>query len=451
MGGTRIAYHLGMIFRRYGTFTGGIDLPDDKRPTLDKPIAVWGPIERLRVPLAPCGGTPAESVVEVARHVQAGERIARSAGGGVDIFAPLSGRVAALSWAQVAAGACLAACPAIELSDLSQMEGIAPVEEREDPREESPQALRDRIAEGSLMTCHPRPAALAQWVAKAHSKRCRVLIANVMENQPMVTANHRLLVEYGGEVVRGLAILGRAIEVGELILAVDERRTGDYRRLVQPTRRHHVKRIALSHKYPTGAEAILAKILTRREVPPGRSLLEIGVGVVDAATCLAVYRWVAAGIRQTARVVTVAGRVERPGNYYVPFGTDCMAMTGGADVPIIHGGPMVGLRCGDQGVVGPATDAVLAVETCRFAAPGPCIRCGWCTDHCPARLNVAALNDDFELNLVERAHQAGALACVECGVCSYVCPARLPLSQRIKQLKQAIGLLRKRMPLFASG
>jgi electron transport complex protein RnfC len=64
-------------------------------------------------------------------------------------------------------------------------------------------------------------------------------------------------------------------------------------------------------------------------------------------------------------------------------------------------------------------------------------------DHCPARLNVAMLNDAFELSLVDRAALGGALACVECGVCGYICPARLPLTQRVKQLKRQIVALRR--------
>ncbi len=42
-----------MFFQRYGKFTGGIDLPDEKQATLDKPIAPPSEVDRLRVPLFP--------------------------------------------------------------------------------------------------------------------------------------------------------------------------------------------------------------------------------------------------------------------------------------------------------------------------------------------------------------------------------------------------------------
>jgi electron transport complex protein RnfC len=147
---------------------------------------------------------------------------------------------------------------------------------------------------------------------------------------------------------------------------------------------------------------------------------------------------------QTARVVTVAGEhVPRPGNYYVPFGMDCRELTGAGDRPIIHGGPMVGYHLADGAVVGPGTNALLAIDESPPAVPTPCIRCGWCTSHCPARLNVAVLNDAFELGDLDRAHRLGARACLACGVCSYICPARLPLAQRVKQLLHLIAQTRR--------
>ncbi len=100
---------------------------------------------------------------------------------------------------------------------------------------------------------------------------------------------------------------------------------------------------------------------------------------------------------------------------------------------------MVGLKCTPGAVVTPATDALLALEPTPYEPAGTCIRCGWCTDHCPSRLNVAALNDAFELGMVTLARRDGVHACVECGVCSYICPAKLPLTSRVRQLKRAVS------------
>jgi len=441
-----------MLFQRYGTFTGGIDLPDEKQATLDLPIAPIARPERLRVSLSPCGGRAGEVLVEAGQRVQAGQRLARAASpSGVDVFAPLSGRVASTVTVKIAFGDEFAAVPAVELDRLSDPPNVEVLPRQEgDFRDLSSQELRERLAEGHLVMGRRPPCSLSGWIERARRHDCHTLIANVMENQPMVTADHRLLVEHGEDVVRGLAILGRAVEARELVLAVDQRRVSQYRRLLSASRQHDVSRIALSHKYPTGADAILVKILTRRETPPGQSTLAVRAGVVDAATCLAACHWVLGGRRQLGRVLTLSGPgIRRPGNYYVPFGAPCFELAEGWTKTLVHGGPMTGLLTPQEAVVSPATEALLALDTPVGAVPRPCIRCGWCTDHCPARLNVAQLNDEYELNLVNSARKAGVMACVECGICSYVCPAGLPLTSRVKQLKRTIRLIRSRLPLLA--
>ena len=432
---------MGMIFRRYGAFTGGIDLPDEKDKLLSEPIAVADTPKRLLVPLSPCGGPPARPIVSGGSRVAAGDKLAEAAGlDGVDVLAPLGGRVIGISQAAIATEEGFLTSPAVELAELQDAERIVCTEAGRDWHATDPQTLLNQLASSSLTTHrHPlRPLAL--WARQAREARCDTLIANVVEGQPYVTADHRLLAEFGWEAVEGLAILGRAIGAERLILAVDERYTEHYRNVIEPARLHGIARVAVAHKYPAGADEVLVKVLTRRPVPAGESAVNVGVAVVGAATCLAVRQQVACGRPLTHRVVTVAGDgVARSGNYWAPLGMSCAELAGTAE-GLIHGGPMTGLACPPDAVVGPATDAVLcltqAIGPRRSGVPSPCIRCGWCAEHCPARLNVAALNDDFELGQVDHARGAGVMACVECGVCAYVCPARLPLTHRVRQLKR---------------
>jgi len=385
-----------MGLRRYGTFTGGIDLPDEKQPAADIPIRRCGPLQRLRVPLTPCGGQPAEPVVRPGQCVSAGELLARAADPGqIDVYAPLSGQVGAVVTADTPGPGGFEARPAIEMVHLDTPQALGPVHAEFHWESADADTLRDRIAAGALVTCRGQARPLTEWIAAAREASCTLLACNVMEGQPIVSSGHRMFVEHGDQIAAGLAILAKVTGAGEAAVVVDQRRTGDYVRVV--------------------------------------------TAVTDAATCLAVFRWVAGGIRPGGRVVTVAGpHVEHPGNIHVPFGATCADLVEDTAGTILHGGPMVGMRCTDDAVVTAATDAVLAVPIPAAPLPSPCIRCAWCTDHCPARLNVAALNDAFELGNIKQARRLGAVACVGCGVCSYVCPARLPLAQRVKQLQAAL-------------
>jgi electron transport complex protein RnfC len=318
-----------MGLRRYGTFTGGIDLPEEKHATLDSPIRPCRRPAVLRVPLGSCG-RPAQPLVVPGQYVSAGERIAVAASyDSVDVFAPLPGRVVGVVQTCTVTPGGFAPCPAVELADLGDPPDLREPAPVFDWRSADAGTLVQRIAEGGL-TVHRRPCeSLARWLQRAGRNSCHLLVANVMEDQPYVTADHRLLAEHGTAVVRGLAILAQAAEIGQVVIVVDHRRTNDYRELVGPARMYAISRIALSHKYPGGADPMLAKVLTRREMPPGADPMDLGVAVIDAATCFAAYRWVAGGVPATARVVTASGgRAPAPGNYWAPFGTACADLVG---------------------------------------------------------------------------------------------------------------------------
>jgi electron transport complex protein RnfC len=432
------------MVRRHLTFTGGIDLPDEKHLTIDSAITQASAPQRLRVPLAPPGSDGPAGVlsVPIGTTVQAGATIAvvdLGAGASMPIVAPLDGKISAITTANIAGHAGLAVVPAVEMTELSAP-NLAQAQQSFDWMDARPDELRRRIASAGLVTHDHHAQCLSAWVSRAIDKKCRVLIANMMESQPFVTSDHRLLVEHGPEVMRGLAILALAIGAKETLLAVDHRRVADYRSLLRPARLFGIQRIALSHKYPIGLDRMLVNVLTGREVPIEGEPFDVGVAVVTAATCFAVFRQIACQTPAVGRVVTVSGqRAGKCGNIWAPFGMSIRELVGqDVELPLVHGGAMTGLVCYDDAVVGPSTNAVLALRANVMAPPGPCIRCGWCTDHCPARLNVAALNDMFELGQVAKAARAGALASLGCGVCSYVCPARLPLTQRVRKLKQVI-------------
>jgi electron transport complex protein RnfC len=438
-----------MLFGRYGTFAGGIDLPELKDDTLGSAIAAYKPRGPLRVPLGLVGAEPAELLVRPGAAVTAGELLARTRDGSVCVYAPLAGRLTGVTGCQVAGLDRMFTVPAAEIAEPVSADTPAPLAETFDWRHADAKALRERIRQGGLVM-HRRPMApLSHFIDSARRARCRVVIANALEGQPYVTASHRLLAEVGVDVVRGLAMLARAIEAPDLVLAVDHGREDQYRELVNPARTYGVSRIALARKYPIEADAVLVKVLTRRE-SVSCCTMSVGAAVVDVATCFAVYRWVACSAPPTGRVVTLAGERAGPkGNFWTPFGASCAELAGGGDEPPLCGGPMTGVCCGQEAVVSPGTDAVLSLDVPPSPPAGPCIRCGWCTDHCPARLNVSGLNDAFETGQARRAATLGATACLECGVCMYVCPAKLPLAQRVRRLKRSVCRQNCAMSAFA--
>ena len=440
-----------MAIRRHATFAGGIDLPDEKQATLARQIEPWPGGTPLRVPLAWGELGAATAIVEPGQSVVQGQIIAEAVGAhSLDIFSPAAGRVGEPVSVQVAAGDRLRSCPALLIH--TDDAAILPPKSDEcfDWRAAGASSIRQRLVNGGLPTYERRVRPLARWLSAAGERKCDTLIANCMENQPYIACEHRMLVELSRQVVSGLEVIAKALGVAKVMLAVDQRRTSAYQGIVEPANSYGITSVSLHDKYPVGADPILVKLITGREMPPGRSVLDVGVAVTNAATCVAVHDWVACEIPPVGRIVTLAGdKTIQPGNYWVPYGVACCDMSAQGGDGTIHGGAMLGMRCTEDTVVTPATDAVLTIQADVPQSPSPCIRCSWCTDHCPARLNVAELNDAFELPDLALARRLTAQACVECGLCTYVCPARLPLSQRVRQLKRVLTGLDQNMPLFS--
>lgn len=67
--------------------------------------------------------------------------------------------------------------------------------------------------------------------------------------------------------------------------------------------------------------------------------------------------------------------------------------------------------------------------------PDPCIRCGWCVENCPVRINPAGILEAAQENDRGEAERHGLHACIECGICSYVCPSRLPLLESVREVR----------------
>jgi electron transport complex protein RnfC len=67
--------------------------------------------------------------------------------------------------------------------------------------------------------------------------------------------------------------------------------------------------------------------------------------------------------------------------------------------------------------------------------PDPCIRCAWCFEACPTRIQPATLLEAAQCEDMALAEKAGLRSCIECGICQYVCPSRLPLLRGIRELR----------------
>jgi electron transport complex protein RnfC len=108
---------------------------------------------------------------------------------------------------------------------------------------------------------------------------------------------------------------------------------------------------------------------------------------------------------------------------------------------LVMGGSMMGMALEDDSVpVGRPTNCIVAVaaQEVRKGDELPCIRCGNCSNVCPAYLmpqELHAAAKHGELDLLEN---LGLFDCIECGCCDVVCPSNIRLVETFRVGKRRV-------------
>ena len=150
-----------------------------------------------------------------------------------------------------------------------------------------------------------------------------------------------------------------------------------------------------------------------------------------------------------SRIVTVTGDgVQYACNMDVLVGTPVshlIAATGGYTDHIerlLIGGPMMGYAVNTDTVpIIKTTNCIIAVTARSMPAPPPaqpCIRCGKCTETCPANLLPQQLYWYARSGNYDAAQDFGLFDCIECGCCAQVCPSHIQLVQYYRHTKTVI-------------
>lgn len=277
-------------------------------------------------------------------------------------------------------------------------------------------------------------------------KKIDTVILNGSECEPYLTSDYRLMIEETEKVVTGFRIALKCLNVKRGIVGVEDNKPEAIKVLTEAFKGTGVEVVALPTKYPQGAERMLIKVLTGREIPAGKRHSDIGVVGLNVSTIVAVANAVVNGIPAIERVTTVTGdAIKEPKNLLVKIGTsfkDVIDYCGGySKTPkkIINGGPMMGYAQDSLEipvVKGVAGILVLSKDAVRHDEKSACIRCGRCVKACPIGLVPSMLSILSERDRHEEARESyGLMNCIECGSCAYVCPSKRNIVQNIRYSK----------------
>ncbi len=242
-------------------------------------------------------------------------------------------------------------------------------------------------------------------------KKAEMLIINGVECEPYLTSDHRVMLERAEEVIIGVQLLMKAIDVKKAVIGIENNKKDAIAHLQGIAAKVlGVEICPLKVKYPQGGEKQLIQATVGRRVPSGALPIAVGAVVQNVGTALAVYEAVVKHKPLVERVVTVTGKsVKNPGNYLCRIGTPVSKLIEAAGsmpddtAKVIGGGPMMGRTMVNiDSPIMKGTSGVLLIgagEAERKPVRN-CIRCSKCVSVCPMGLEPYLLAKLASFNLL---------------------------------------------------
>lgn len=427
------------------TFERGVHPNDFKELTAGKPVQQARIPKRVVIPLSQHIGAPAKAEVAIGDEVKRNQVIGSPPGFvSAPVHASISGKVVAISEFLHPSGRMVSS---VVIESDEKDESIT-LKENPDFMKLSADEIKACIKDAGIVGLGGAAFPTSVKLSPPKEKTIDIVILNGAECEPYLTADHRLMVEKPQDIVAGLKLIMKSVGVTKGFIGIEKNKPDAIEAMKKAaTNEPGIEVSPLTVKYPQGAEKMLIKALTGREVPGKGGLpMDVGVVVQNVGTALAVYEAVRLGKPLTERVVTVTGKgVNEPKNLMVRIGTlvselveECGGLNENA-AKVISGGPMMGFAQWSLDVpVIKGTSGILVQSEDEFVSSeeySACIRCGRCIDVCPMGLNPSMLSILAEKGHYEDAKAYNLFDCFECGSCAFVCPSKRPMVQFVRLAK----------------
>ena len=421
---------------------GGVHPVEGKEATEHKELVKFPAPETVVIPLSMHLGAPATAIVNEGDYVKMGQKIGEASGFiSAPVHSSVSGKVVAIQELPHASrGTCLSIVIENDGKDLLD-ESIKPNK----PLEElTPAEIIEIVKNAGIVGMGG--AGFPTYVKLNPGKPIDAVLVNACECEPMLTADHRVLLEYADEIIYGLQAVMKTVAAPKGIIVIEENKPDAIALLQEKVAGiEGIEVLEVATQYPQGGEKMLIKRALGRSVPSGKLPADVGACVSNVSTVKAIADAIKTGMPLIERVTTVTGKyIPNPQNFIVRIGTSAAELVeacGGVsneDALIKAGGPMMGfpqttlytpIMKGSNGIIAIDNDETVANE---------CIKCGRCVDVCPMELKPLhyyklACAQDWQgckdLNIMD---------CMECRCCEYICSSKLPLVTMIKMGKNGV-------------
>ncbi len=429
------------------TFQRGVHPEEAKGLSAHCNIIKAGLPKRVVIPLSQHTGAPAKPEVAIGDSVKKYQVIGTPQGFvSAPVHASISGKVIAIADFPHPSGKMI---PSVVIESDGLDEAIA-LKENPDYLSLSGDEIKSLIKDAGIVGLGGAAFPTNVKLSPPKEKAIDSVILNGAECEPYLTADYRLMLEHPQEIINGLKLLMKAVGVTKGYIGIENNKPDAIEKMREAASGEpNIEVVTLEVKYPQGAEKMLIKAITGREIPSRGLPMDVGVVVQNVGTAFAVYEALRYGKPLVERVVTVTGRgIKEPKNFLVRMGTlmsELIEQCGGFTedvVKVIMGGPMMGFAQGSLNVpVVKGTSGILILTEDDYISSDEylaCIRCGSCIDICPMGLNPSMLSILAEKGHYEETKEYSLFDCFECGSCAYVCPSNRPMVQFFRLAKSMV-------------
>ena len=430
------------------SFSGGIHPPEMKIQSNQVPLLTLPLANELIIPVQQHIGSAGDIIVKSGDYVLKGQALTKGCDHRIPVHATTSGTITA-----------------IEQHIAAHPSGLKTLSIRLQPDSKDQWCERKPLTNylqhsTKVLLSHIEQAGIAglggagfptATKLKNGNKLINTLIINAAECEPYITADDRLMQEHADEIIEGILILIHILKPKEVLIGIEDNKPAAIAALKEALlgQQAIIKLRVIPTKYPSGGAKQLTKILTGKEIPHGVHSSFIGILMQNVGTVFAIKRAIIDGEPLIERVVTLTGAaIQNPGNYWVRLGTPVnfllqqVGMVPQSEQMVIMGGPLMGFTLPDLTTpIVKISNCILVPTLAEIGKPAieeACIRCGLCTQACPANLLPQQLYWFSRGQEHEKAEKYNLSDCIECGACAYVCPSNIPLVQYYRQEKAEI-------------
>lgn len=279
---------------------------------------------------------------------------------------------------------------------------------------------------------------------KKYTANIRYLIVNGVECEPYNSCDNAIMYQNAEEILEAIDAIMEINKIEKAYIGVNENNTKIIDNFLKYINTYpNIKVYSIPNYYPSGWERNLVKTIFNVEYekyPTEKNIL-----VENVQTVKAIYEMLKYSHPLIERIITINGDgIKKPSNVKVKIGTminEVIQNTSSYKKKVdnhlfVANGLLNGTSLPSDEIVVTKDLTSIVVLTNVDEKVYPCIKCGKCIKHCPAKIKpVIIMNNLKNKTYLQKLHPE---KCIGCGLCSYICPSRVEVKEFVKKARDLL-------------